>query len=40
MTGTDGKELFGNWGGCDDHGDPQGFSSHSFTKKVVRPVNY
>jgi len=42
VTGTGGPatELFGTWGGCDDHDARQGNGDHGFIKRIVRPITY
>ena len=40
MKGVDGKTMFGNWGGCDDHNAQAGSQSHSPTRGALRPVTY
>lgn len=40
LNGPNGtKELFDNWGGCDDHNGAQGAGT-GITRKVLRPVTY
>jgi hypothetical protein len=42
VTGEGGPatQMFGTWGGCDDHTARQGGGNHGFVKKIIRPVTY
>jgi hypothetical protein len=42
VTGQGGAAttLLDTWGGCEDHGAPQGGGDHGFVKRIVRPVTY
>ena len=39
LTAGNGEQLFGNWGGCDDHNGAQGAGT-GMVRKVLRRVNY
>jgi hypothetical protein len=42
VTGEGGPatQMFGTWGGCEDHTAKQGAGNHGFVKKIVRPITY
>jgi mono/diheme cytochrome c family protein len=39
-AGSPEVEVFGTWGGCDDHGAAPGKGDHGVVKRINRPVTY
>jgi hypothetical protein len=42
VTGEGGPDtqMYGTWGGCNDHTAVQGAGNHGFVKKIIRPITY